>query len=231
MLSEELRKFRLIEGHIGFGLHEFIPQPSTYITLLRNPVKRIISYYNYVKSHPSHYLHETVTLHNMSLKDFVNSQLSIELDNLQTRMISGNHLIEFGTCSSSMLNQAKENIKNYFLMVGTTERFNEFLLLAIKKLGWRQVFYIRQNVTPKKYSNSQVDQRIIDTIANSQSLDIELYQYVDDIFNERLKEIEQLDIHLAAFERENHKYRLYLKSLSYLKKISAKFIQLLPVHK
>lgn len=32
---EEKRKIKFFAGHIGFGIHEDIPQQSTYITMLR----------------------------------------------------------------------------------------------------------------------------------------------------------------------------------------------------
>ena len=35
-----LRKTRMFKGHMLFGLHEILPQPSTYITVLRDPVDR-----------------------------------------------------------------------------------------------------------------------------------------------------------------------------------------------
>ena len=49
-LSEARRtRLRVIKGHMSFGLHEFLPQPSTYITFLRDPIERCISSYSYSK--------------------------------------------------------------------------------------------------------------------------------------------------------------------------------------
>ncbi|MGH3075770.1 MAG: hypothetical protein ACRDQC_12610, partial [Gaiellales bacterium] len=39
---------RLIMGHTVFGLHESVPRPSTYITMVRNPVRLAVSQYRYV---------------------------------------------------------------------------------------------------------------------------------------------------------------------------------------
>lgn len=30
-------EIRMVRGHMAFGLHEFVPGPSTYFTLLRDP--------------------------------------------------------------------------------------------------------------------------------------------------------------------------------------------------
>lgn len=32
-------RIRAVSGHIGIGLHELLPQPSKYITILRDPKK------------------------------------------------------------------------------------------------------------------------------------------------------------------------------------------------
>ncbi len=35
---------KFLTGHFSYGIHEAIPSPATYITMLRNPVDRIISH-------------------------------------------------------------------------------------------------------------------------------------------------------------------------------------------
>src|SRR3954447_6940423 len=38
-VPEDLRRrYRLVLGHTVFGIHELLPQPSFYVTMLRNPV-------------------------------------------------------------------------------------------------------------------------------------------------------------------------------------------------
>ncbi|MEP7358836.1 MAG: sulfotransferase family 2 domain-containing protein, partial [Anaerolineales bacterium] len=85
---EQRRAYRLVKGHMPFGLHEFAGRPSTYITILRRPVERVVSYYYYVLASPEHYLHAQVTKKRISLADFAASPLSIELDNGQTRQLA-----------------------------------------------------------------------------------------------------------------------------------------------
>src|SRR5438874_1730089 len=53
----ERGRYCLVKGHLHFGLHHFIPRPSTYITLLREPVERVLSFYHYARSTPDHYLY------------------------------------------------------------------------------------------------------------------------------------------------------------------------------
>ena len=43
-LPEQPRsKIRVLEGHLQFGLHEHLSVPVDYVTMLRDPVDRIIS--------------------------------------------------------------------------------------------------------------------------------------------------------------------------------------------
>ena len=37
-----LKNTRMFKGHMVFGLHEILPQPATYITVVRDPIDRVI---------------------------------------------------------------------------------------------------------------------------------------------------------------------------------------------
>ena len=159
------KKYKAIEGHMRFGLHEFLPQPCTYITILRNPIERVISTYNYIFQIRGHYLYEPLKSQNFDLKKLVASRISYEFDNFQTRLLFGNHNnIELGECSREMLENAKKNLQKHFTVVGLTERFDETLLLMKRALGWNRIYYIRQNVTKKTQPRENISKETIDTI-------------------------------------------------------------------
>src|SRR5690349_24480335 len=89
-LSESERsKYKFIKGHLYFGFHRFVPGDSTYVTFLREPIARTLSFYWYARSHSDHYLHRTITERRLSLKDLLEQEPAGELFNLQTRMIAG----------------------------------------------------------------------------------------------------------------------------------------------
>jgi hypothetical protein len=48
-----------------------------------------VSFYNYVHEEPRHYLHEQVATAGMAMDDFLISDMTIELANLQVRMPTG----------------------------------------------------------------------------------------------------------------------------------------------
>src|SRR5262249_44432468 len=43
---------RAVVGHFAFGLHTLIDRPTTYATLLRHPLERIVSLYCHLKRWP-----------------------------------------------------------------------------------------------------------------------------------------------------------------------------------
>ena len=52
MAPEKLAQVKVLMGHEGFGFHNLFSAPTTYITMLREPVERVISHYYDVLSQP-----------------------------------------------------------------------------------------------------------------------------------------------------------------------------------
>ena len=212
-LPETQRKaIQVLQGHMYFGLHEFLPGPSTYITLLRHPVDRIISHYYFVLRVPNHYLHDQVVQHRMTLRDYVSSGISAELDNDQTRMLSGvGGLNGFRKCSVEMLEVAKQNVSKYFTVAGLVEKFDETLMLLKYSLGWENVFYVRENRNGKPNVKKYIAKEDLKAIEKHNELDIDLYNYVEGNFKGRF------DQRTFSFEKELKTFRAMNRvySLSY----------------
>ncbi len=182
--NEEKKQYKVVLGHMWFGLHNFMPQSSTYITILREPIDRVISHYYFVNRRPDHYLYETVKSKNLTLKQYVETKLSTELNNGQTRLLSGEMDEEkypFGKCSQKMLERAKKNLKKHFSIVGIQEEFDDTLLLIQKILNWK-ISYIKENVTQNRPWMDEIPKETIELIKNYNRLDIELYNYAQKIF-------------------------------------------------
>jgi hypothetical protein len=175
---EERRRFRLIRGHIMFGIHDAVPRPFTYITLLRDPVDRLISTYFYIRERPEHRLHERLCSTGMSFEDFVRSGITLETDNWQARAISGVHE-DFGCCSEDMLRRAKQNIVDCFSVCGITERFDETLVLLKRALAWEwgSLYYTRENATRRRPSRQDVPRPWIEAVEGQNPLELELYAF------------------------------------------------------
>lgn len=206
-LPEERRaEFRLIQGHTIFGLHESIPRPSTYITLLRDPVALVRSQYDYVRRWKTHRLHDTVVSGGMSLRDYIESGVSLEMDNSQTRAIAGDMRTAFGECSPEMLAAAKEHIEGHFAVVGFTERFDETLVLLSRMFGWSRLHYVRSNVGPG-HRRQPLPEDTLRVIHEHTRLDSELYRYAERRFDQLLAQDSAADRKLRRLRALNSLYR------------------------
>ena len=80
--------FTVLKGHFVFEFDRSLTG-FNYVTLLRHPVDRLISYYFYALRDRRHYLHSLLVQRRIRLEQFLLSELSIELDNYQVRAVCG----------------------------------------------------------------------------------------------------------------------------------------------
>jgi Galactose-3-O-sulfotransferase len=197
---------RLIMGHTVFGLHEYVPRPSTYISMLRKPKDLVISQYRYVLRTRNHRHHGVVDSEHMSIEEYIRSGISTEMDNSQTRAIAGDLATPYGECSDEMLERAKRNIESSFAVVGLTERFDQSLVLLQHAFGWSHLNYVRANVSPNR-DPVELTSSALALIEEHNRLDDELYRYVTDRFDHAIARIPSFENDLAEFERANSRYR------------------------
>jgi hypothetical protein len=167
------RDLRAVIGHFWFGLHEHVARPCRYITLLRDPVERVVSLYYYAK------LEDT-----MSLEEFARNPPFREVDNDQTRRIAGVNP-PVGECTRAMLDVARENLRRHFDVVGTTERMEETLAQLNVKLGWnRDVVSFPRNVNTARPKSSLLTPEAVNAIRARNELDYELWRYASELLDE-----------------------------------------------
>lgn len=206
----ERSRIRLLKGHFPYGLHDSLVGKTTYITLLRDPVERVVSHYYYVKRTPRHYLYDQVVSGKMSLADYVRSGITGELDNGQVRLLAGfDQTIPYGACTREHLDMAKYHAEQDFALVGLTERFDESLVLMCIVLGWTWLPYYRNlNVTKARPKHREIDPDIIAAIRETNRFDIELYEWVTERFNQLAHQHrDELSARLQRLSRINKVYQ------------------------
>jgi len=206
--SEEIDRVRAIAGHFYFGVHTFIARPSVYITLLRNPVDRVVSHYHFVRRSPGHYLYTAAT--ELSLSEFVVACGPDEPNNDQTRLLAGRYQAEgTPTNADAMLAAARRNLREHVAVVGITEEFDQSLLLMRRTFGWGRPFYVRENVSKKPSRSEAISPETRRVIENYNALDIDLYEEVRTLSAERVREQDAAFQHeLFVFRRLNTAYAL-----------------------
>ncbi len=204
-LAEARRaSIRFLHGHMAFGLHEMLPTRARYVTLLRDPVDRVISHYHYVLRTPQHRLYDRVA-GGMDLRSYVESDISGEVSNGQTARIAGELFVTSEEATPALLLRAKQHIRDNFLLVGLTERFDETLLLLKKRLGWTApIFYRKRNVTRGRPAVSSIPAETLRAIERHNELDLELYAFAQGLLAEQIaEEGESFETQIRQFRRLN----------------------------
>lgn len=179
-------EIQLIRGHINFGCHDWFGNDSCYITVLRDPIKRIYSYLNYWKQdadfHKDRNENWFQLIRNHSPEELLSKSISPELENGMVRQLSGKGAIG-ESCHKKDLDLAIENLKK-FTAFGITEYFDESLAVFSQALNWQ---------IPIVYHPSKVRSRSLikptnyldELIADKNALDQELYNFAVDLFNSK----------------------------------------------
>lgn len=178
--NNNTKKLEVIRGHFSFGIHKLLPQDKyTYITILRDPIERVISAFYYIRRSKPHKLHNVVK--NMTLYEFVtNKKFHHQTFNKQTHMLAGKNAAD--------LQKAKKNLEKYFSVVGITERYEETLYVIGKKLDWKVDSYKKRKVTQNRPTVKEIPKEVIEIIKNNNQKDIKLYQFANKLLDKQLQQ-------------------------------------------
>jgi hypothetical protein len=181
-LSAEQREgLGFVHGHFTYGIHELFDRPSSYICFLRDPVDRLISLYYFIRQNPRHPRHNAVVSSGMSLSEFAISGLSPEIENGQTRMLSGRREVHFvhgrQSCTHEDVARAIANMEERFRFVGTTGQFDKGLFLLAQRLGRTLPTYRRRNVTKARVPAQSLDRYTRSALESVNGFDLELFEY------------------------------------------------------
>lgn len=191
--SKKSKTLKIISSHLGFGLHQYIDTPVTYVTILREPTKRIISYYHHLVklNHP-----EAV---GKSLEEFVRTFGGVQ--NGMACNLSGVTLraqlqdpdldLEYERNAEQTLIKASENLKKHFCVVGLLEYFDETCVFLNQNLGWHlPLSNVKSNVGKKKKTSTDIPKETLDIITEYNKLDLQLYEQVKKQFQAELENLE-----------------------------------------
>jgi hypothetical protein len=205
---ESMERYRLFRGHLWHGLNGYVGQRLNYITMLRDPVQRTVSWYLHAMRDPNAYRHRQMNDEGWSLLDFVQDpQTNWDLVNVQTLFLAADldyaklsrDPVGYGQAAikalaarrqdRALLDLAKERLES-FAFFGITERMRDSLGLLAHALGFFPNFSVpRLNRSSNRSGNGALSAAEIEAIRELTPLDQELYTWACQLFEERMGEM------------------------------------------
>ena len=196
MSDEERDRFDCIIGHVPACIHNFISRPCRYIVLLREPLERAISDYYYMLTNSAHPRHEEYTGKKMTLEQHLRARIDSprvilnllfypQMEFLHRHMPDVKKLRGFESCSmNQIIEQSKRKLREDFFQAGITDRFEDFVLLLARKLGWRLPYYHIKNQSRSRPRTDtlNIDPGLLADFYQSYSAEYQLYEYARSLF-------------------------------------------------
>lgn len=180
---------KLITGHL---LLETTDPPSIYgmpvsvITLLREPIARLVSEYEFLKTWKSNHLYAVLNENSISFSEYLRSSermLRYRGKNFMTRCIAGADFDE--PYPVRALSQAKKNLEHNFVFTGIQERFDESLVMLGELLGMTNLLHDKRNAL-KAEARTAPDPAALELARELNRADMELYDFAVALFDERV---------------------------------------------
>jgi len=183
--ENKFSNIEMIGGHFAYGIHRSVKAETEYLTILRNPVDRVLSEYFYMKQ-KGFYHQNLIHSEKLDIKDYLFHPETFYLNNLQTRLISGISYDEGDNITEHHYQTALKHLKD-FLVVGLTEQLSKTLALCYLKLSWDRLPVLsRSNVNKEKPAVELLSTDTIDRIRERERFDIRLYKEAETIFEDQI---------------------------------------------
>jgi len=178
---EQKKQYRLFMGHMPFNAATLADIAPQYVTLIRHPVERVLSYYHHVMTLNPKWCND-----NVSLLKYIDESEDSQITNLQTRLLSGR---VGGDTQQGHLDAAIDNIRHKFSFVGLTEHFELSAARLSNTVGWPELNLRRDNVGVGRLTASFFSDRELKAIEDINEFDMELYRAAESLFEGRSQDV------------------------------------------
>lgn len=178
-------QIRVACGHIGYTMARFFGDDFAMITILREPVDRVISHLRGLQAEGGHGRSLSDIYHEQDAKRFR------YLDNLQTRFFASvatdvpTILNDLSETTDASLRRACANLETLDA-VGLTERFDESIRLIERKTGRTLGASLHEN---RRKFDDPVPEALLKEIADRNAFDAALYALGVKLFEKQLRSV------------------------------------------
>jgi hypothetical protein len=176
--AAELPGKETVVGHFRYGLHRHFDRPCTYVTILREPLDRLVSHYYLQRESPRDPRHEIAVRYPIEQW----AERVVDADNGQVQFIAG----LTGAPTRDTLARAEKNLRA-FALVGLTHRFDETVVLMKRHLGIDRAAQPRANAGRIRVDVDHVPARTREALAPYVRLDDELYRVAQELFEAQVE--------------------------------------------
>ena len=206
-----LAYYQFFNGHFPYSVSDWLPQDPLYITMLREPVERVVSQYHHEKREESAGMYALVNGQDMSLDEFLHHPTATAgSQNWQTADIAAPPIEDLYAdwCDfrdqlttgdlpthpryrSLGLDTAQARLSE-FAFVGLTDHFTESVMLLYYKFGWFPVLdFPSYNVKVGKRYRDELAPETVDYIETLHADDVALYAQGKVIFETEFEAMRQ----------------------------------------
>jgi len=181
---EQLAGIRAVIGHYRFGTHTRLPHTrAQYITTVREPLRRAISYYFHLERYRPDILPEQRP--GTTVEERI-------CEAMERYMLPDNNLLRYfagieddvgprGTLSEGYVTEALEHVRTQFLLVGHSEQSQAFYEELARTFGWQPRTIAISNVGGWKIRPDAMGE-IAEVFARTSPLDLRLYDEILRLF-------------------------------------------------
>lgn len=178
-IQHALPKAKVLYGHVCFGVHQTLGIAGRYVTFLRDPIERVISFYSHNAREPGMTWYANIQ-NGLSLQEMVERELTIETNNHITRILAGyapSQMLD----DEAVLAQAIANLERHFCFVGLSEHLEVGVQTLKTAFEWQMDEIPRLNINPHPVT---IDAATFATLEKYNRLDVLLYNYVKQHFDQ-----------------------------------------------
>ncbi|WP_368655808.1 hypothetical protein [Methylomagnum ishizawai] len=219
--------YRLFRGHFWYGVERYLGFDVDYMTLLRHPFARTQSWYRHVQHDPNAYRHREVVEAGWSFDDFISdTDTQWDFVNAQTLYLAVD--LDWARLAADPVDYGRATVRGYarrrddktilatakdrlarMAYVGIAERAVDSAALLCARFGWERAMLPWLNESPNRQQDSNLSQETLAKLHELLRLDLELYQFACELFQERMEQFSRAGTVVGADQGVELKKPLY----------------------
>lgn len=182
LAPHERRSLRCVASHEANFLQPFADRQAIVVSLIRQPVERVLSAYHFKRRSTSQIpdnrsLDDIYRLADEDPTEVVNKWFNGQARSLLEPFYDTRSL-QFTTGPSDDADLWRKrlfSLVDEVYLLGISERFDEFVTFLSRRLGWQKVFSPRMKVNTERPQAKTIVPDLLRTISDYNWLDLELY--------------------------------------------------------